>query len=65
MKRQAILLSLGLLLAVSCEKNENYAGDIDLKIGKTTEIKVGETACNAQFGLSLRVVNINVIFNCI
>ena len=63
MKRVAILLISGVFLIVSCERrdqdNDNYTGDIDLKIGKTTEIKSGETAYNAQYGLSLRVVSVN------
>jgi hypothetical protein len=63
MKRVAILLGLGIFLAVSCEKgeqgNDSFFGDIDLKIGETTEIKSDETACNTQYGLSLRVVNVN------
>ena len=32
---------------------------IDLKIGEETEIKLGETACNSQYDLSLRVENVN------
>ena len=39
--------------------NDDCLGDIDLKIGETTEIKSGETACNSQYGLSLRVENVN------
>ena len=60
MKRAIILLSLGVFLAISCEKKEqNCLGNIDLKIGETTEIKSGETACNSQYELLLRVVNVN------
>jgi hypothetical protein len=39
--------------------NSNCVGDTDLKIGETTEIKSDETACNAQYGLSLRVASVN------
>ena len=63
MKRIVILLSLGAFLSVSCTKreqnNDNCDGGIDLKIGKITEIKSGETACNGQYGLSLRVISVN------
>ena len=63
MKRIATILSLGAFLSVSCEKgvqnNDNCVGNIDLKIGETTEIKSGETACNVQYGLSLRVISVN------
>ena len=59
MKRTAILLSLGVFLAVSCEKRQDYLGNIDLKINETTEIKSGETSYNSQYGISLRVVNVN------
>ena len=60
MKRAVILLSLGVFLAVSCEtKEQDSLGNIDLKIGETTEIKSGETVGNSQYGLSLRVVNVN------
>ena len=38
---------------------DNCVGSIDLKIGETIEIKSGETACNAQYGLSLRVASVN------
>jgi hypothetical protein len=44
-------------LFFSCGKNEE--GIITLKIGKVTEIKLGETAENTQKGLSLRVDGIN------
>jgi hypothetical protein len=62
MKRVTILLSLVVFLTVSCEKKEhidNCIGDIDLKIGETTEIKSGEIACNAQYELSLRVESVD------
>ncbi|MDR1761039.1 MAG: hypothetical protein LBR55_01170 [Bacteroidales bacterium] len=32
---------------------------VDLNIGKTTEIKSGNTACNAPYDLSLQVVSVN------
>jgi hypothetical protein len=40
--------------------NDNGNDDcIDLKIGEVTDIKSGETACNEQYGLSLRVEKID------
>jgi len=44
---------------VYCYNDKDNDDCIDLKIGEETEIKSGETACNAQYGLSLRVENVN------
>jgi hypothetical protein len=35
--------------------NDNGSSNLDLRIGEITEIKLGETANNSQYGLSLRV----------
>jgi len=43
-------------LFLSCCKNEEKNA---LKIGKITEIKFGKTVTNSQYGLSLRVEEIN------
>jgi len=53
MKRYFLILAV--ILFASCHKEAN---NHILKIGKTTEIKLGETAYNAQYGLSLSVENI-------
>jgi len=39
--------------------NDDCLGNVDLKTGEIMEIKSGEIACNAQYGLSLRVDNVN------
>jgi hypothetical protein len=52
-----LLICLGLTFVFSsCEKEEEKSS---LKIGKTTEIEVGETAINSKYGLSLRVENVD------
>ena len=51
------IISLGLfLLLFSCNKDR---GINTLKIGEITEIKLGETVDNTQYGLSLQVENIS------
>jgi len=39
--------------------NGDCSGDVHLKIGEVFEIKSGEDACNAQYGLSLRIEKVN------
>jgi len=54
------IIKIGLIgvafLFFSCNKNEEVT---TLKIGKVTEMKLGETVENSQKGLSLRIENIN------
>ena len=45
------------LFLLSCNKNKDV--DATLKIGEITEIKLGETVKNSEYGLSLQVENIN------
>jgi hypothetical protein len=58
MKKAIVLLSLTALLAVSCAKEDDEVS-IELKVGEITELKVGETAINSQYSLSLRVDNVD------
>ena len=44
---------------VYCYNDKDDEGTIRLKLGEITDIKVGETAVNSQYGLSLRVENVN------
>ena len=63
--RISILMAMMSVAMIGCDKGNSDSiddesfGNVDLKIGETIEIKSGETVCNSQYNLLLRVENVN------